>query len=130
MSAGVEPETNCFLYHLCQCLSLNCFILVYKRSWNLCSVLFQFVFRNVSQANGILIFQYLRKNVMYAINGLKSFFAITLFNACMPYNIPIWRIRLYLKKIILTQFHMTLTCLKTRKLLLCLPKNNIKKYRI
>lgn len=73
MSAGVEPETNCFLYHVCQCLSLNCFILVYKRSWNLCSVLFQFVFRNVSQANGILIFQYLRKNVMYAINGLKSF---------------------------------------------------------
>lgn len=100
MLAGVGPETNCFLYHVCQCLSLNCFILVYKRSWNLCSVLFQFVFRNVIQANGILIFQYLRKNVMYAINGLKSFFAITLFNAyaCMPYNIPIWRIRLYLKK--------------------------------
>lgn len=88
MPAGVEPETNCFLYHFCQCLSLNCFILVYKRSWNLCSVLFQFVFRIVSQANGILIFQYLRKNVMYAIIGLKSFFAITLFNACLPYNIP------------------------------------------
>lgn len=34
------------------------------------------------------------------------------------------------KKIILTQFHMTLTGLKTRKLLLCLPKNNIKKYMI
>lgn len=60
----------------------------------------------------------------------KVLFAITLFNACMPYNIPIWRIRLYLKKNILTQFHMTLTGLKTRKLLLCLPKNNIKKYRI
>lgn len=130
MSAGVEPETNCFLYHVCQCLSLNCFILVYKRSWNLCSVLFQFVFRNVSQANGILIFQYLRKKCDVCNKWFKVLFAITLFNACMPYNIPIWRIRLYLKKIILTQFHMTLTCLKTRKLLLCLPKNNIKKYRI
>lgn len=101
--------------------------MVYKRSLKLCSLLFQFVFRNVSQAKGILIFQYLCKNVMYAIIGLKSFFSITLFNACMPYNIPFWRIRLYLKKkIILTQFPMTLKGLKTRKLLLCLSKNNIK----